>query len=290
MGTELAISTPLYPNTVTPAMVEPIKVKEQWKKLENWQTMLKTFFNAVKAGCEKGEDIVIDSSSPFAGSLAHLQGLADSHANQRLNSLIQNFRGAALHLTVIKETARSDANDLAAIPDSASAFFERLQLTTHSNGLPLKIFQPHTSKKIGLYLKGHSSGELSLPLHLSLLISPLFLIMPVTHTKGKFPRQSIYQVSSQFLSRQCVSFNVFWQLSCALGNQKPEILTRVENEIWNALWMISEDSSMPVIVSAFLKVMKSEAFTAAVNMPATDPAFSFFRRKFVHYIFNIKAN
>ena len=56
----------------------------------------------------------------------------------------------------------------------------------------------NTSEKIDSYLANHSHGELVLPLHLSLLLTPLFLLMPLTLVKSKFPRELMNVVSTQF--------------------------------------------------------------------------------------------
>lgn len=194
MGTLPTIPTPSYPSSVTPGMVEVTKVKQSWKKLEKWQDIIITFRNTLRTGLQQVEDLVTDMPSPMRGSLAHLQGLADSHVSQKLNSLIQNFRGAALHLTLMKETANSDNNNLPGIPESISTLVGGAQPAVNAGELPLTKYQPQTREKMDSYLKEHSSGELSLPLHLSLLLTPLFLVMPVTHVKGKFPRPSVYEV------------------------------------------------------------------------------------------------
>ncbi|KAF8192037.1 hypothetical protein BJ912DRAFT_924951, partial [Pholiota molesta] len=149
------------------------------------------------------------------------------------------------------------------IPESIAALVAGDQPVVNVAGLPLTKYDLHTREKMRDYLNDHSSGELSLPLHLSLLLTPLCLLMPVAHVKGRFRRPSLSEL--------------FGQLSRALGNEKPEILTRVENEIWKALWMINEDSSMPVIIKAFQQLADSDVFHEVVGIHATDPAFSFFR-------------
>lgn len=291
MGAKPTTSTPLHPNIITRSMVEVPTVSKQWKKVENWQKALTTFAKAVDHGFKKAQPIDFTSPLPFCGSLAHLQGLADSHADHELNCLVQNFRGAALHLSLIKDTAHLESTSLPGIPESLGALIEQSPLAINPTELPsTSSYQPHTRKKIDDYLKHYSRGELSLPLHMSLLMTPLFLILPVTHSRGKFPRQAIYQVKIHLFLRGCTSFKVSYQLSCALGNQRPEVLTRVEREIWNALWTINENSSLPVIRQTFEKLIQSDAFIEAVNMPPSDPVFSFFRREFLHYFLNIKIH
>ena len=58
-------------------------------------------------------------------------------------------------------------------------------------------YQPRTREKMDSYLRKHSQGELVLPLHLALMLTPCFLLMLTNLVKSNFPRQAIYQVSVQ---------------------------------------------------------------------------------------------
>ena len=180
---------PLYPNCITPEMVEKQKVKDRWRKLGNWQMLLIEFRDCYD-GITFGEDIVRISEPPFSGSLAHLQGLAESHTNQKFTNLVQNFRGAALHWTFLHETAQLDAKKLPTIPENVLAIVTQ-EAFRRSNG----NFDPRAYNKVNNYLQQYSQGDLVLPLHLSLMITPCFLLMPITLAKCKFPRQLTYQVS-----------------------------------------------------------------------------------------------
>ena len=68
-----------------------------------------------------------------------------------------------------------------------------------------------------------------------------------------------------------------FQLSQSLGNQKPEILIRVEKEIWIALSKVCEDSSLSNIHIAFRQLFESDSVVTAMKMLRTDPVFSFFQ-------------
>lgn len=183
---------PLYPNCITPQMIKKDTVKVRWRKLDNWQDLLIEFRDLFK-GVSLGEEAFVSiGESPFCGSLAHLQGLADSHSNQKWASIVQNFRGAALHWTVLRETAHLDTQKLPTIPESISDIVGPETLLLLS-----KYYQPHTYEKMDAYLREHRQGELVLPLHLSLMLTPCFLLMLTTLVKSKFPQQSIYQVSTQ---------------------------------------------------------------------------------------------
>lgn len=181
---------PSHPNRVTPQMVEKVKVKDRWKNLDNWRELLVKFKDCYEGASLGEQDLAVIDKSAFRGSLAHLQGLAESHSNQRFTSLVQNFRGAALHWTILYETAHLNAHKLPAIPETLSGIIDPKTLQqVHER------YQPHTREKMDAYLRQHNQGELVLPLHLSLMISPCFLLMPSTLVKSKFPRQTLYQVS-----------------------------------------------------------------------------------------------
>ena len=183
---------PLYPNRITPEMVEKHQVKDRWRRLNHWQKLLIEFRDCYNGATLREEDIAPIGQSAFCGSFAHLQGLAESHTNQKFTSLVQNFRGAALHWTFLHETAQLDTQRLPAIPENVSAIVDQ-EIFHHLN----ENFDPYTRKKVDNYLRKHTQGELVLPLHLSLMITPCFLLIPTTLVKSKFPRQLIYQVSIQ---------------------------------------------------------------------------------------------
>ncbi len=72
-------------NCITHQMVENPAVMDRWRKLDNWQKLIIEFqdcCNGVFFG-EKG--LVSIDESPFCGSIAHLQGLAESHSNQKIH-------------------------------------------------------------------------------------------------------------------------------------------------------------------------------------------------------------
>ena len=192
-GTNLAITRPpSYPNNIIPGMLETIKVRDRWKKLENWRGLLIEFrdcFNGVSLGEEAAVSI---NESPFRGSLAHLQTLSECHSNQKFSNVVQNFHGAALHWTVLYEITHGDSHELAVMPKVLSHIIEQETIPQIS-----QKYQPHTRDKMKKYLQQHNQGELVLPLHLSLMLTPCFLLMLVTLVKCKFPRQAIYQVSAQ---------------------------------------------------------------------------------------------
>ena len=183
-------SPPSHPNQITPQMVDKVKVKERWKNLNNWQDLLIKFRDCYKGASLGEENLTTIKGSAYRGSLAHLEGLAESHSNQKFTSLVQNFRGAALHWTVLHETAHLGTDRLQAMPQSLSGIVDPdiiRQLNTR--------YKLHTQQKMDAYLRQHTQGELVLPLHLSLMISPCFLLMPINLVKSKFPRQAVFQVS-----------------------------------------------------------------------------------------------
>ena len=173
-------------------MVEKAAVRERWKKLANWQEFLFEFKDCYSSVSVREEDLVVVNESPFKGSLAHLQGLADLHPKQKFISVVQNFRGAALHWTVLHETAHRNTHELAIMPENLAGIIDGKSFQQVN-----QYYQSHTQERIHTYLRQHGRGELALPLHLSLLLTPCFLLMSTSLVKSKFPRQTIYQVSIQ---------------------------------------------------------------------------------------------
>lgn len=181
---------PSHPNSITPSMLETPKVKDRWRKLNNWQELLIDFRNCYHNELSlQVQDLVSVDESPLRGSLSHLQGLADSYSSQEFASVVQNFRGAALHLTFLHEITDLNTHELPSIPENVSTIINRDILRQLH-----EMYQPHTLAKMDSYLRKHSQGELVLPLHLSMLLTPCFLLMSSTLVKSKFPRESIYQV------------------------------------------------------------------------------------------------
>ena len=71
---------------------------------------------------------------------------------------------------------------------------------------------------------GGNTGHASLcaPLHLALFISPIYLLLPFRIVKQSFHRRCIIEVSHK------------------LGPNRPPILLKIENLIWDAVFAIAE--------------------------------------------------
>lgn len=191
-GTGHLAAVPSFQNCITFEMIQKETVKVRWRKLNNWRETLVQFRDLYENVSMEEEDVVTVNTSPLRGSLTHLQSLADSHSTHKFSSVIQNFRGAALHWTVLHEMAHQDTNKLPVIPESISDIIG----SDAFSQLP-EYYLPHTHEKMDAYLREHRQGELVLPLHLSLMLTPCFLLMPITLVKSKFPPQSITHVSVQ---------------------------------------------------------------------------------------------
>jgi hypothetical protein len=78
-------------------------------------------------------------------------------------------------------------------------------------------------------LSGNKDGltYLRAPLHLSLLISPLYLLIPSQLHKKSFNRQLVLATSE------------------ALGNQKPDALVAVEKAIWKVVFALADGRLNP---------------------------------------------
>lgn len=70
--------------------------------------------------------------------------------------------------------------------------------------------------------KGAGHASLCAPLHLSLLISPIYLLLPSRIVKQSFHRRPVIEYAHK------------------LGPHKPGIILEVENHIWDAVFAIAE--------------------------------------------------
>ena len=64
-------------------------------------------------------------------------------------------------------------------------------------------------------------------LHLSLLISPIFLLVPIQLNKKSYNRNTMLSIST------------------CLGNSKPQLLFDVEREIWKTLFSLASGTFQP---------------------------------------------
>lgn len=65
------------------------------------------------------------------------------------------------------------------------------------------------------------------PLHLALLISPIYLLLPTQHVKRSYNRHTMLTISN------------------ALGNFKPQVVLDVETAIWRTLFSLASGLSDP---------------------------------------------
>lgn len=245
------------------------------KKLSHWKSILTTFNDAVPDNDTAPQAAVMDLNSSFRRSFGHLQCLSEDFATEQIDTIVQNFRVAAMHLTLLQESGY-DADTLPDMP------------TTPANSSSLSHFLPQqdldkyedaTRKKLCAFMQEHSIGELRLPLHISLLVSMLLLLHPAKLIKAQYPRPSIHDVSESNVLKESITKRSF-QLSVAIGNVKPSILIALEREIWNTLLKIAEDSTTSAIYIAFRALIASDIFQKALGLSEHDPAFSFYQRTF----------
>lgn len=71
-------------------------------------------------------------------------------------------------------------------------------------------------------------SQMRAPLHLALLISPIYLLLPVQHFKKSYNRQTMLNIST------------------CLGNSKPRILLEVERTIWRTLFSLASGLHDPI--------------------------------------------
>lgn len=65
------------------------------------------------------------------------------------------------------------------------------------------------------------------PLHLALLISPIYLLLPIQHVKKSYNRHTMLSIST------------------CLGNLKPQIVIDVEQAIWRTVFTLASGANDP---------------------------------------------
>ena len=107
-------------------------------------------------------------------------------------------------------------------------------LTQSRNGLSiddrehlvdLRAFMSEVTQGLG---SGEGVSRMRAPLQLALLISPIYLLLPIQLYKRSFSRQTMLHISE------------------SLGNRKPRILEDVEIAIWKTLISIATDRMDPI--------------------------------------------
>jgi hypothetical protein len=66
------------------------------------------------------------------------------------------------------------------------------------------------------------------PLHLALLISPIYLLLPLQHVKKSYNRHTMLSIST------------------CLGNSKPQLLIDVEKAIWRTIFALASGVDDPI--------------------------------------------
>lgn len=174
------------------------------KKLSNWDKILKTFMKHVVQVENEPLSVVQDINSPFRRSFGHLQCLSEGFAKEEYGNLMQNFRAAALHLTFFQETAYAP-NTLPDIPLTEETDDNESSLMQLLPRQDLDKYEDHAHKKLCTFLEAHTPGEIRRPLHMSLLISMLLLLIPSKLVKSSFPRSAIHLVSFSDVSMCLIS-------------------------------------------------------------------------------------
>lgn len=96
---------------------------------------------------------------------------------------------------------------------------------------------------------GARHASLCAPLHLSLFISPLYLLFPFRIVKESFHRRSIIDTYQK------------------LGPNKPQVLLKIENLIWDAVFAIAErPADIETIISQLALTMPWDDIEAASQL------------------------
>jgi hypothetical protein len=166
-------------------------------ELKNWQDVLTKFYAAVISDECEDSPIITDLDTPLQKTWSHLQHLANHHIRSDLECIIQNFRAAACHLASLRER-RSIQGHLPTMP--SVEFKEKSELIAISEKEWDK-FDEGTQTKLLLYILDHPAANFKLPLHMSLMITMLLLLIPNNLLKTMFPRTMIISVSIHILAK-----------------------------------------------------------------------------------------
>jgi hypothetical protein len=85
-------------------------------------------------------------------------------------------------------------------------------------------------------MKAYKGNQLRLPLHVAVMISPLYLLVPIQLYSVKWERHAMFLVRQIF---SLVAFSDDFQTSKALGNSKPPLLVEVENQLLALLFRLA---------------------------------------------------
>ena len=85
-------------------------------------------------------------------------------------------------------------------------------------------------------MKAYKGNQLRLPLHVAVMISPLYLLVPIQLYSVKWERRAMFLVRRIF---SLVAFSDDFQTSKAMGNSKPPLLVEVENQLLALLFRIA---------------------------------------------------
>ncbi|KAF9474832.1 hypothetical protein BDN70DRAFT_898673, partial [Pholiota conissans] len=180
------------PKSLTVQMLGVPKAPTLWTKLVNWKEIMLSFNSDVESMSTEVQGKVWHSDSHIRKSLYHLQGLADSALTVRFSKAMHNFRIAAFHYSLMKETASSSSTSLPGLPHRpGSTTLTISDLTT--NNTVWEKYDSNTVEKMKSFLRNNKRSELMLPLHGSLLLSPLLLLLNINLSKAHFQRPLVYK-------------------------------------------------------------------------------------------------
>ena len=158
-----------------------------WVYLNDWVQLLSTFSTGMRSW---GGRIPEGYSSVHVQTKKHLKMASFLLANSNTSKMLLNVHLVAMHIAHLFKSPSASELSLGFNID------EDTFLTHLSSG----ILEPNEQRQIDALLD-ISHSQITLPLHLSLAISPLFLLTPQSIFKKRWNRQSLFLVSCFFTLR-----------------------------------------------------------------------------------------
>ncbi|KAJ3500229.1 hypothetical protein NLJ89_g9887 [Agrocybe chaxingu] len=183
------------------ASVRPAKTLKGFDQLKDWTKVL--------IDLEQSTDALMDPATLEGKPWGLVDYIKYARRNIHISKALINILVAAWHIAFLIEF-KSDSKELPDLPDNLDSLNSADYLSVWREGMRA-VLDDGTGKSNNKQWQG---GALRSPLHLALLISPLYLLLSVQLIKNNFSREAVIEESQYFR---------------ALGNRRPPLLLAVED-------------------------------------------------------------
>jgi hypothetical protein len=204
-------------------------------KMANWPSVLTQFQKMVNTS----EKTVGSPSLELSTPLRIMDMISRNKSTRNYTAIEANFLYAAMHIACMRELQfrKDTCPDL---PEALDGLFQYVVYFLPS-GFILRLFlhrkslsasnqhDVETIKALFDALQQSKEGVsyMRAPLQLALLISPIYLLLPIQHFKKSYNRNTMLSIGT------------------CLGNAKPPLILDVEKAIWKTLFSIASGTVDP---------------------------------------------